>query len=232
MAASTSGAGLGGRPRSTPELRGLHAQRARAPRRATSSSDGARPRAGGAATAPPRSAPRTAAPRTSSTISAAISALITALPRSISTSTPSSGPRGLDRLQHELHVGADLARRIGHPAGRLDRHLVAAHLARQLDHAGGQRRAVRDDDEADHARRGRRRDAGARPGARCARRWPSRCASGRSRSRTPRARAGLLDLPEQPRPDVHRDLVLLALQAVRAGDAAAGRVVLDHPQLG
>ena len=66
--------------------------------------------------------------------------------------------RGLDRLQHELHVGADLARRIGHAAGRLDRHLVAAHLPRQLDHAGSQRRAVRDDDEADHAQR---------PAARC-----------------------------------------------------------------
>src|SRR4051794_20380173 len=45
-------------------------------------------------------------------------------------------------------------------------------------------------------------------------------------------RRGALDLAEQRRPDVHRDRVLLALEPVRAGDAAAARVVLDDPQAG
>src|ERR1043166_1488139 len=41
-----------------------------------------------------------------------------------------------------------------------------------------------------------------------------------------------LDLTEEPVPDRHRDLVLLLLQAVGAGDAAAVGVQLDRPQPG
>ena len=56
----------------------------------------------------------------------------------------------LDRRPDPLGVGAD--RPVLHPARRLDGHLLAAHLARELGHAGGELRAVGDDDEADHAR--------------------------------------------------------------------------------
>ena len=103
-----------------------------------------------AATAPSTSGASHSSTSVPSTISAAISALMTALPRSISTITPSGEAAALDRRQHQRHVGPDLARRVGHAAGRLDRHVLAAHLARELDHAGGERRAVGDDDEADH----------------------------------------------------------------------------------
>ncbi len=44
--------------------------------------------------------------------------------------------------------------------------------------------------------------------------------------------AGRLDLPEQVGADVHRDLVLLALEPVRAGDAAAARVELANLEPG
>src|SRR5205085_9843763 len=44
--------------------------------------------------------------------------------------------------------------------------------------------------------------------------------------------AGITDLREEARADVHRDLVFLALEAVGAGHATARGVVLDHPQLG
>ena len=59
------------------------------------------------------------------------------------------GPRALDRSPDPLGVGADGA--VLHAAGRLDRDL-GAHLARQRDDALGERRAVGDDDEADHSR--------------------------------------------------------------------------------
>src|SRR6185436_11998767 len=55
--------------------------------------------------------------------------------------------------------GEIVAGRVGHPARRLDRHVLAAHLARELDDALGELRAVGDDDEADHYEE--------RPAARC-----------------------------------------------------------------
>src|SRR6266536_6518396 len=39
-------------------------------------------------------------------------------------------------------------------------------------------------------------------------------------------------LPEEPGPHVHRDIVLLLLQPIGSGDAAALHVQVDHPELG
>ena len=172
-----------------PELRGLHAERR--PRASAATSSRSAP---ARARRRPRRRPPPAAPRTAarlgrpSIISTAISALITALPRSISTSTPSADGRALDRRHHHHHVGPDLAGRVGHPARRLDRHVLAAHLARELDHALGERRAVGDDDEADHYED--------RPAARC------RISTGWTVC-TP---GGLLDVPAAGLGVAHREL--------------------------
>ena len=126
----------------------------------------------------------------------------------------------LDGGHHARGVGADRA--VVEPAGRLDRDLLAAHLPRELGDALGQRRAVGDDDEADHG-------ALARPDARwsistgCTDRTPVACWICQrqvSESHTERS-GGLRDLAEQPGADVHRDVVLLALEPVGPGDAAA-----------
>jgi hypothetical protein len=56
----------------------------------------------------------------------------------------------LDGRVHQLDVRTDRALGVRHSPGSLDRDVVPAHLPRQFDHAAGERRAVRDDDEADH----------------------------------------------------------------------------------
>ena len=210
--------GLGGRgaaasssPPSLAELRGLRPQRRRAPRprprrapRRRRAGRGRRDRAldqRRLGRARPRAVVRAA-------ISTAISALISALPRSISTSTPSRRGAALDRLHaRPIGVGADRAGRVGHAARGLDRDVLAAHLARELDHALGQRRAVRDDDEPDHAgSAARRRGAGSRPGAPLARPVAfSMCQRHVSESHTARSGAASRDLPEQRGADLHRD---------------------------
>src|SRR3954447_19299109 len=43
---------------------------------------------------------------------------------------------------------------------------------------------------------------------------------------------GVRDLGEEPGADLHGDVVLLPLEAVRPGDAAAVRVALHDPELG
>ncbi len=124
---------------------------------ATSSSDAPVRARAAAATAPSTSGASHSSTSVSVTISAAISALITALPRSMSTITPSGDfARSIASITTH-HVGPDLARRVGHPAGGLDRHVLPAHLPRQLHHTVRQAGAVGDDDEADHYR----------PAARC-----------------------------------------------------------------
>ena len=105
---------------------------------------------------PPRPSPRPAAPRSSSprprrpsSISIANSVLISALPRSISTSTPSGDiARSIAARTRSASVPSTPGSL--HPARGLERQLLAAHLAREADHAFGQRLAVGDDDDPDH----------------------------------------------------------------------------------
>ena len=85
---------------------------------------------------------------------------MTALPRSISTSTPSGERRALDRRHHHAPTSVPIA-----PGGSAIPPAASIATssppicARELDHALGQRRAVGDDDEADHYAE--------RPAARC-----------------------------------------------------------------
>ena len=72
-------------------------------------------------------------------ISTAISALITALPRSISTSTPSPDAARADRLHARASASVPIAPSSAIPPAALDRDVLAAHLARELDHALRQR---------------------------------------------------------------------------------------------
>ena len=59
------------------------------------------------------------------------------------------GHRALDRRPHALGVGAQRPRLL-HSPGRLERQLLAAHLACEHHHTLGQLAAVGDDDEPDH----------------------------------------------------------------------------------
>jgi hypothetical protein len=62
-----------------------------------------------------------------------------------------TGVGARDRLHHANRVRAE---RLGlsQPARELEPHVRAGHLRRELPHSGGQGRAVRDDDDADHDR--------------------------------------------------------------------------------
>src|SRR5205823_8301629 len=62
---------------------------------------------------------------------------------------PVRGHRPLDRAPHALRIGPKHAALV-ETARRLERQLFASHLARELDHALGQRVAVGDDDNPHH----------------------------------------------------------------------------------
>ena len=103
-----------------------------------------------ATTAPSTSGPpdrRTRAAASSPRSSRAVCVASTALPRSTRTRTPGAGVGGLDRRHDRRGVGAQRA--VGCPACRLDPHVVARHLAGELDRPGGDLRRVADDDDPD-----------------------------------------------------------------------------------
>lgn len=74
---------------------------------------------------------------------------------------------------------------------------------------------------------GRRRRAAGRSGGPMGRRIRGRSASGTSRSRRQKLRHHRADHTKQARADIHCDRVLLAFEAVGAGDAAADVAALD-----
>ena len=141
------------------------------------------------------------------------------------------GHRALDRRAHALGVGAQRARARPSrrpPRARAPRRPSRAPTRRRPRRAPrcGRRRRAR----PLRVPRVRRPGAGGRSGAPPGARWPWRSASGTSRCRSHRRRARGAHLVEEVGADRHRDVVLLGLQPVRAGDAAAARVHLGHLQ--
>ena len=145
------------------------------------------------------------------------------------------GHRPLDRRPDALGVGAEDAGLL-HAAGGLERQLLAAHLARERDDALGQRVAMGDDDDPDHAQpseavgamqivdRVHRLLARWR-GSICQRQVSLSHADTRWRRTRGSARTG-------PAPDLHRDVVLLRLQPVGPGDPAAAAFALGDLEPG
>src|SRR5437763_29791 len=142
-----------------------------------------------------------------------------------------AGVGPVDCLHDANRVGAE-SPFFGHAPGQLELHVGAGHLRRQLADALGQRAAMRDDHDSDHDYLGRPEPVGAveeldgvdgvhprtvldLPAAGLA------VAGGDVAVR-------LSELAEEAFAHRHRDLVLLLLQPIRAGDAATVGVELDR----
>ena len=199
---------------------------------AATSSSGAPPRAAtAAATVPSTSGASLISTRPPpSSISIANSVLISALPRSMSTSTPSSDiARSIAARTRSASVPSAPGSSIPPAASSASSSPPISRASATTPSASA---SLWETTTRPTKLRVRRRGAADRSGAPRDARWPGDLPAAGLAVAGHRRRARGADLIEQVGADRHRDVVLLGLQPVRAGDAAAAGVHLGHLQAG